>query len=151
MGISFSFDKDTGAITNYEENMTQLFNEREALLKSFGDTMDESETEQLEKFDTKFEELKAAIEQYDETRKLKRENDNAIEEEFNKWQDNNADILSYELELKVTINDNELKKLDYYLSKTEDDFFQMAEAAALMVSQGGQLDVYKDNLANLDE
>jgi hypothetical protein len=44
---------------------------------------------------------------------------------------------SGELELDIQINEKDLELLEYYLSKIEDDVYQMAEAAALMV---GSLD-----------
>jgi hypothetical protein len=80
-----------------------------------------------------YDKVKDAADQYDNTREEDRENKNAEQEAKERIQDNNADILSYELELKIIINDNEMKKLEYYLSKTEDDFYQMAEAAEIML------------------
>jgi hypothetical protein len=46
-----------------------------------------------------------------------------MQEAFFNWQDANADLLNYKLEIDIEINDDELRKLDYYLGKTEDDFF----------------------------
>jgi hypothetical protein len=51
--------------------------------------MDEKEQEQLDAFDKKVEELKAAIEHYDETRELTEDLDNEIQDAVNEWQDNN--------------------------------------------------------------
>jgi hypothetical protein len=42
LGIRFKYD-DKGNITNYEEEMTKVYNARETLLNSFGDTIDEKE------------------------------------------------------------------------------------------------------------
>ena len=150
---------ENGVLTNYEEIMTELYNRREALLDSFGAEIDEKEQKLLEDFDKVYDNVKNAADQYDETREEDRENENAEQEARERIQDNNADILSYELELKITINDNEMKKLEYYLSKTEDDFYQMAEAAEIMLGsmnpdnlgEGGQLGVYLQNLKDLED
>jgi hypothetical protein len=56
--------------------MTKLYNEREALLDSFGEEIDETEQETLDTFDTKLDRLKEAIAQYDETRELIEDLDN---------------------------------------------------------------------------
>jgi hypothetical protein len=61
MTVNFKFDDD-GYITNYTSEMTKLYNKREALLKSFGDTMDENEQKRLEEFDNAFDNLKTAYE-----------------------------------------------------------------------------------------
>jgi hypothetical protein len=40
-GVEFTIDVNTGNITNYTDEMTRLFNERQALLSSFGEEMNE--------------------------------------------------------------------------------------------------------------
>jgi hypothetical protein len=52
------------------------------------------------------------------------------------------------LELHISFNEEDLENIDYYLSKLEDDFYSMAEAAALMVGADGssQLNEYLSNL-----
>jgi hypothetical protein len=66
-------------------------------------------------------------------------------------------MLTYELEIKLELNDDELKVIDYYLNKVSDDFYQLAEAAALMISSGdstsgvSQLEMYTSNLASYEE
>jgi hypothetical protein len=47
--------------------MTALYKEREALLDSFGATMDENEEKRLEEFDKKVDALKEAYELYEKT------------------------------------------------------------------------------------
>jgi hypothetical protein len=44
-----------------------LFNQREALLNSFGATMDEKEEERLAEFDKKVDALKKAYDRYEKT------------------------------------------------------------------------------------
>jgi hypothetical protein len=61
--------------------------------------------------------------------------ENQIDDKFYEWQDNNYEILHYELEIEIEINDLELEYIDYYLNKISDDFYSMAEAAQYMNSQ----------------
>jgi hypothetical protein len=62
---------------------------------------------------------------------------------------NNYDIIMEGLELHISFNEEDLEVIDYYLSKIEDDFYKMHEAAALMI--GPQLNEYKDNLKEYTE
>jgi hypothetical protein len=63
-------------------------------------------------------------------------------------------MLSYKLEIQVDLQDDELRKLDYYLSKTEGSFYKRAEGAALMTEQVGvhtaSLATYSAHLAELE-
>jgi hypothetical protein len=46
-----------------------------------------------------------------------------------------ADELSYRLELRLEIDDRALTRIEYLLSRMEDDFFQMGEQAALLAGE----------------
>jgi hypothetical protein len=52
-------------------------------------------------------------------------------------------MFSYEVELRLELNDDELRRLDYYLSKTEDDMFRRAEGFTLL---SDKMEVTIDNL-----
>ena len=154
-GIAFTIDDATGNILNYTDAMTQLFNEREKLLDSFGSTMSESEEKKLQALDDKIEKVKDAYEQYETTLDEKRDLEQEQMEKLAEIQQQYYDILSEELELKISINDDDLKVLDYYFGKIEDDFYDRAEAAALMIDSSNSLgisqkDVYEKNLAEYD-
>ena len=144
MTVNFKFDED-GYITNYTSEMTKLYNKREALLKSFGDTMDEKEQERLTEFDEAFDNLKSAYEQYEETMD---ERDDLEEENMQKKlkeQEAYLNLLNEELELKVSINEADLEVLDYYLGKVENDLYSAAEGMKYL---GQQSQLYEDNLIN---
>jgi hypothetical protein len=79
--------------------------------------------------------LKDLIKQYEETRELLEDLDNEIDDAFYAWQDKNYEELTYRLELKIDINDAELERLDYLLDKYSDNFYKMAESAALLSDQ----------------
>ena len=152
-GISFTIDDVSGNIINYTDAMTQLFNERERLLDSFGSTMSESEEERLTAFDDKIEKVKESYEQYEKTLDEKLDLEQEQIQKTAEIQQQYYDILSEELEIKITINDNDLKLLEYHLGRIEDDFYNMAEAAAIMIDSSNslgmsQMDIYSNNLAD---
>ena len=55
--------------------------------------------------------------------------------------------LKTELDLKIQIDENSLKKLDYYLDKLSDDFYQMAEAMEVMMKK---VPVMENSLGNYE-
>lgn len=146
-GVSFSFDEN-GNIANYEEQMTNLHNAREALLDSFGEKISESEQEKLDAFDAKADALKDAIAQYDETRELSEDLATEIQDKFYEWQDNNYEELNIELEYKLEVNDSKMEVIDYYMGKIEDDIYATAEAFGYLTQQS---ELYTDNLANQEQ
>ena len=131
-GVSFKFENDI--ITNYTTEMTDLYNRRESLLDSFGDEMNEKEQERLEEFDKKIEALKKAYEQYEKTLDEKKDAEEEHLEKILEIQTAYYDLLNEELEVKISLNDDALSVLEYYLGKMSDDFYQMAEAAAFMLN-----------------
>ena len=153
-GVNFTFNDD-GNISNYTDQMTALFNARERLLDSFGSEMNEKEQERLEEFDKKVDALKEAYQQYETTLDEKKDMEEEHLEKILAIQTEYYNLLNEELEVKLSINEDDMQLLEYYLGKMADDFYQMAEAAALMVGSlsdleegnfGGQLGNYLSNL-----
>jgi phage-related tail protein len=79
------------------------------------------------------------MDQFDQTREEWLNNENKILEAQYKIQDNNYTKLTEKLNYDLEITNNELQELDYYLSKAEDDFYKIAEAASHMVDDDGKL------------
>ena len=131
-GVSFEFDDDTGFITNYTEQMTELWAEREALLDSFGKTISKKEQKKLDAMD---EEIEALTEAY-ETYEASLDEQQAAEEEHLKQllkiQQAYYDLLTEELNIELEINEGDLAIIEYYIDKMANDFYSMAEAAAYM-------------------
>jgi hypothetical protein len=164
VGVNFSFDAD-GNISNYESQMEALYNKLAAAEKKADPSnfkTKEAQDEFIEKHVTPLKDqidaLEELINQYDETRELIEDLDNEARDKFNEWQDNNFEILNYELELKLEVDDAELRKLEYLLSKIEDDFYSLAEAGALMIGKengdeldttNSQLEIYENRLKDL--
>ena len=156
VGVSFNIDKETGNITNYTQQMTALWEERERLLDSFGATMDEKEQERLEDFDKRVEALEKAYEKYEKTLDEKKDAEEEHLEKILEIQTAYYDLLNEELEVKISLNDDALSVLEYYLDKMSDDFYQMAEAAAFMLNGvnddgKGQYQISKSNLKHQED
>ena len=143
-----TFDED-GNISNYSALQQQAANELNAARTIYNNSAQEdADKEALEEAEKIYEEKIKILEQYEETLDATRESEEALQDAFDDWQAANFEMTQYKLELKLEINDEELQKLDYYLGKTEDDFFQRAEGMALM---SDQLGVYTDNLGGYQE
>lgn len=165
-GLSFDFDPETGNILNYTDQMNGLY-ARLASAEAGADPSNFSTKEEqddyiknyIEPLEKLIEELETAYGKYEETKELRQDLQEEFDSKFYEWQDNNAEILTYTLELKLEIEDRELEKIEYMLSKIEDDFFSLAEAAALMTGYseetgemaGGQYASYVQNLESYEE
>ena len=124
-----------GNITSYEEMMTPLYEE----LKRATDANNE---ELAEKVQERIDSVKDAISQYDNTLQEVEDLEDELNEKFYEWQDNNYEALQLELELKLEVNDDDLRMLDYFLSKYENDFYKRSESAGLM---GDKAKEYMEN------
>lgn len=104
---------------------------------------------------TTSEEQKKILDQYASTWEAIEATYDKLLDFDNQIKDLNYEKLNYELELKVDIEDAELKRLDYFLNKFSDDFYKMAESAVLMMDKikptSNLLSVYQENVNKLDE
>ena len=151
-GLSFTFD-DNGNISNYTGQMEYLYQQlanAEAHYNSLGtgEEQDAYEETILEPLKDKIKNIEDAMELYEESKELFEQLDIDIENLEDQIMQNNYDIIMEGLELKISFNEDDLEIIDYYLSKIEDDFYKMAEAASLIVGPDGinQLEEYQANL-----
>ena len=104
---------------------------------------------------TTSEEQKKILDQYASTWEAIEATYDKLFDFDNQIKDLNYEKLNYELELKVDIEDAELKRLDYFLNKFSDDFYKMAESAVLMMDKikptSNLLSVYQENVNKLNE
>ena len=156
-GIKWQFDED-GDITNYTSQMNTLYQELHAAeqkMDSLGtkEAQDEYQKVSIKPIEDKIKAIKEALSQYEDTKELLEQLDEQLQEAIWAWQDKNFEELEYKLELKLDINEAELKHLDYLMNKWSDDFFQLAESAALMYDPdkfdqvdgySAQLEAYRD-------
>ena len=156
LGVEFKFDESTGNILNYEEIMNALYDElarREEIANSYAGGSEERQSDYIENnvdpLKKAISNLQSKVDTYDETKELTKDLDSEITTKLNEWQDNNAEALSLKLELNLSVNESELKQLEYYLNEMADDFFKMAESAALLAGSGGskgKLEIIDANL-----
>ena len=157
-GVNFQFDED-GDISNYTQEMTRLYDELHAAEEHINslktkEAQDEYEESVLKAIEDKIAELKSALSQYEETKSLIEDLEDEAEDKFYEWQDNNFEILNHELEVKITLDDNELKKLDYFFNKLSDNIYKAAEALGYLQGQidptFGKMKSYEDYYNSLE-
>ena len=152
VGLAFSFDEN-GNITNYTDQMTALYNQLAAAESYYnslatGEDQESYEETILKPLRDKIKNIEDAMDLYEESKELFEELGINIEDLQDQIMQNNYDIIMEGLELHIGFNEEDLEIIDYYLSKIEDDFYSMAEAAALIASPDGnsQLTEYISNL-----
>ncbi len=138
-GVTFTFDED-GDISNYTDQMTKLYNQLAAAqdkANSFStkDAQDAYKEATLDPIQEKIDDLKDAISQYEDTRDLVEELTDDIQDKINEWQDRNYQMLIYEVEVKVQLDENDTKKLEYYFDKLSDNIYKAAEALGYLQGQ----------------
>lgn len=138
-GITFTFDED-GDISNYTDQMTKLYNQLVAAqdkANSFStkDAQDAYKEATLDPIQKKIDELKDAISQYEDTRDLVEELTDDIQDKINEWQDRNYQMLTYKVEVKVQLDENDTKKLEYYFDKLSDNIYKAVEALGYLQGQ----------------
>ena len=152
-GITFQFEN--GNISNYTAIMNDLQRQLEDAEKAAGSDPTDAQQKALDDIEYKISEIKKAIGIYDETRETLEDIDNEIEDKILELQQEKLDEINLELEIDLVVNETQLKELEYYLSKLEDNFFGMAEALALMIGNNengfNQLSTYQDSLIDYQE
>lgn len=138
-GVTFTFDDD-GDISNYTDQMTKLYNQLAAAqdkANSFStkDAQDAYKEATLDPIQEKIDDLKDAISQYEDTRDLVEELTDDIQDKINEWQDRNYQMLTYEVEVKIQLDENDTKKLEYYFDKLSDNIYKAAEALGYLQGQ----------------
>ena len=133
LGLAFEFDAN-GYITNYTAIMEQLHNKLNALetQKNNMATEEQQSTfddEILGPFQDKISWLQGLISSYEETNGLLIEADNTVRDTLDQIRQSTLDTINYSVEVSVEMNDIALQYLEYMLSKIEDDFYKIAEAA----------------------
>ena len=144
LGSNFTYNSN-GEITNYTTIMKALQDELnlyEAVYnnpKNFN--TEESQNEYKDKYITPLSEaidrLQSAIDQYDETRELIQELKDNINEAYTQWLDLNYEKLTYSLEIKTTVNDNDLQYLEHKISQIQDNIYKTAEILDYYFSGSG--------------
>ena len=137
-GLNAQFDEN-GVLTNYDqivEAAVAKYNEAVAYYNGLTGEQQEND-KSLEFAEKQYSSFMDLLKQYEETNNLFQDETDKRQELINQWQDNNYEALSYEIELKLKINEDELKWLEYQLKKIGDDVYKTSEAIANLFSLEG--------------
>lgn len=137
-GLEAQFDEN-GVLTNYDqivEAAVAKYNEAVAYYNGLTGEQQEND-KSLEFAEKQYSSFMDLLKQYEETNNLFQDETDKRQELINQWQDNNYEALSYEIELKLKINEDELKWLEYQLKKIGDDVYKTSEAIANLFSLEG--------------
>lgn len=134
IGSDFAYN-DFGEITNYTKIMNAMQDELNAFERYYNNKKNFNTAETQEAFKEKnitplkeaIDRLQEVIDQYDETRELIEELKTNIEDAYIEWQTQNYEKLTYSLEIKTTVNDNDLSLLEYKINKISDNVYKAAE------------------------
>ena len=153
-GLSFTKD-EAGNLSNYDEVMGELYRQLNEMETQYGSEWDETEQENIDTLKEKIDKVKEAIAQFDETRELIEDLDNDIQDKIYEWQDANYEQLQLQLELKIEVDEDALRYLELKLKQFEDNFYKMAESAAILgvdsvANHESQLRTYESHKAELD-
>lgn len=137
-GLEAQLDEN-GVLTNYDqivEAAVAKYNEAVAYYNGLTGEQQEND-KSLEFAEKQYSSFMDLLKQYEETNNLFQDETDKRQELINQWQDNNYEALSYEIELKLKINEDELKWLEYQLKKIGDDVYKTSEAIANLFSLEG--------------
>lgn len=138
LGVNFKIDNNN--IVNYHQEMEKIYKtltQMEDKVNAFknADAQSKYKENTYEPYKEKVDELKAAIGQWEETRDLILDLQDEQMEKFYEWQDQNLEVLNYKLEVKITINENDLKWLEHYFKALSDNIYKAAEAFGYLQTQ----------------
>lgn len=130
LGIDIKFDEN-GDISNIEEIFDQLI----AAWNNGNNTIFGTDPEEAKK---KYDAVIDALAQYEKTLDLLHNKEKEVADIENEIIDKALEIITTKVELKISISDRDLKRIDYALKHIEDDVYKTAEALALMGKQGDE-------------
>lgn len=151
-GVQFSIDSN-GYITNYESAMQGLYGQLNALELQQQSLYDKgADTSAIDAKITVLKEkinlVENALDQYNGTLEVIEETEEKIDESNDKILEWNYKTITTKVELKLEINDSDIKRVERKIAALGDDLFSRAEAASLMT---GYVDEYEDALQIYEE
>ena len=121
-----------GNVSNYTSLLQNAANTLNEAKRKFNASQSDADKENLETAQKEYDKQLDLLKQYEETLSAWHDQADVLTKLRNQIQDLNYEKLQESLNLKLEIDDSELKKLDYFLNKYSDNFYKMAESAALM-------------------
>ena len=134
IGIDFQFDEN-GVIENYREIEAALLAQENALIDKYNNgSIDDEAYEEAQK---KIDEAREYIGIYEETLNLYEEQMDEMAQMLNELSDMALELTKLKVELKIEVNDDTLKLLEYRLARIEDNAYKTAEAISLIGDKTG--------------
>ena len=152
------FDSE-GVITNYQEiedELLRLENQMIDIENEFnttGQEMPEGMKIEMDIIQNYLDDVREYQDRYEETLNLLEEQTNALNEQIDELSDALFEIITTKVELQIGINDDEASKLEYFLTKYEDNAYRAAEAIALFGDQAEnqlkRIGIYTEGITEL--
>lgn len=151
-GYQVSFNQN--GFVNLEQTLSKAYEDVKKAQEAYNKTLTDDAKKVYDKAQEKFENFKKLIEQYEETLELIQELEDQIEDNQDEIMAKNYEKLTVEVEYKVQLDENELKKLDYFFNKLSDNIYKAAEAFGYLQGQidptFGKMSSYEDFYNNLE-
>lgn len=140
-----------GATFDAEGNVNYLAYQKmwDDWLKAQGEI--EMDDEQWKKVQEKYEKAMQALKNYEEAQDVIREQEEAILDAQNKIYENNLRKITYKLEVRLELNDNDLKRLEYFIKKYANAYNSLEFATDSYEAMQKQMEKYQDNLRGCGE
>jgi TP901 family phage tail tape measure protein len=133
LGMKVQYDENNN-ISNYDEltaaNDKKLEEARKKYIQS--NTDDDAAKLAWEKAQAQYEAFQKFLSQYEETVEKVQDEEQNLTDAANDAYDTIIEITNTKLELKIEVNEEELKLLDYYLNNLGDDIYDIAEAITIL-------------------
>lgn len=145
-GYEVSFNEN--GFVNLEQTLNKAYEDVKKAQAAYNKALTDNAKKVYEEAQQKFENFKKLIEQYEETLELIQELEDQIEDNQDEIMAKNYEKLTVEVEYKVQLDENELKKLDYFFNKLSDNIYKAAEAFGYLQGQidptFGKMSSYED-------
>lgn len=144
LGMNAKFDAD-GTLNNYKELMKAAVAKYNAAVKEFNqhNTDDEAAKLKMEAAKQQYEGFVDWVKQYEETNELVRDKAQEVIDAQNELYDKRFEQTQYVMELKIEVNDSQLKYLEYQLDNLDDSAHDVAEAIGLI---GQSVDISENKI-----
>lgn len=145
-GYEVSFNEN--GFVNLEQTLNKAYEDVKKAQAAYNKALTDDAKKVYEEAQQKFENFKKLIEQYEETLELIQDLEDQIEDNQDEIMAKNYEKLTVEVEYKVQLDENELKKLDYFFNKLSDNIYKAAEAFGYLQGQidptFGKMSSYED-------
>lgn len=145
-GYQVSFNQN--GFVNLEQTLSKAYEDVKKAQEAYNKALTDDAKKVYDEAQEKFENFKKLIEQYEETLELIQDLEDQIEDNKDEIMAKNYEKLTVEVEYKVQLDENELKKLDYFFNKLSDNIYKAAEAFGYLQGQidptFGKMSSYED-------